>query len=102
MSIEPQFHSTGGRRADRYEFSAEVQFRSGMRRAAVQVRDISVLGARIAGVFLVHENDLIYLKLPMIEPIPARVAWTNTFEFGCAFERPLSGIILAAITTQNT
>ena len=94
----PQFQNPGGRRADRYAFAAEVLFRSGSRRAAVQVRDISTLGARVSGVFLVHEGDLIYLKLPMIEPIPSRVAWAETFEFGCAFERPLSDIVLAAIT----
>ena len=101
MAIEPQFQTTGGRRADRYEFAAEVQFRSGSRRASVQVRDISILGARISGVFLVHENDLIYLKLPMIESIPARVVWADSFEFGCAFERPLSDLVLAAITTAK-
>ena len=98
MSIKPQFQSTGGRRADRHAFTAEVQFRSGSCRAAVQVCDISTLGARISGVFLVHEGDLVYLKLPMIEPVPARVAWAETFEFGCEFERPLSEVILAAIT----
>ena len=102
MSIKPQFQTTGGRRADRQAFAAQVQFRSGNRRAAVQVRDISVLGARISGVFLVHENDLIYLKLPMIEPFPARVVWADSFEFGCAFERPLSGVILAAITAPKS
>ena len=70
MTIESQFQDPDGRRADRFAFAAKVQFRSGSRRASVQVRDISTLGARISGVFLVRENDLIYLKLPMIEPIP--------------------------------
>ena len=101
MSIEPQFQSPNERRTDRYAFAAEVLFRSGPRRAAVKVRDISTLGARVSGVFLVHEGDLIYLKLPMIELIPARVAWAETFEFGCAFERPLSDVILAAITASQ-
>lgn len=101
MSIEPQFQNSGGRRADRYAFAAEVQFRAGVRRAAVQVSDISTLGARISGVFLVHEGDAIYLKLPMIEPIPARVAWANSFEFGCEFDRPLSEVVLTAITAPK-
>ena len=35
MSIESQFQSTGGRRVDRFPFAAEVQFRSGSRRASV-------------------------------------------------------------------
>lgn len=74
MSGVPQFQVSGGRRVDRYAFSAEVQFRSGTRRAAVQVRDISTLGARVSGVFRVREDDHIYIKLPMIEAIPARIA----------------------------
>ena len=98
MSIEPQFQSTGGRRTDRFRFAAEVQFRSGSRRASVQVCDISTLGARVSGVFLVHENDQIYLKLPLIEPIAARVVWVESFEFGCEFERPLNESVLAAVT----
>ena len=98
MSDEPQFQSTGGRRADRLAYAAEVQFRSGSRRASVKVLDISTLGARISGVFLVHVNDRIYLKLPLIEAIPARVAWADSFEFGCEFDRPISDVILAAIT----
>lgn len=101
MSIEPQFEDSDGRRTDRRAFAAEVQFRAGSRRAAVQVRDISTLGARISGVFLVHEGDSIFLKLPMIEPIPARVAWADSFEFGCEFERPLSTVILSAITAPK-
>ena len=101
MTTESQSQDPDGRRADRFAFAAKVQFRSGSRRASVQVRDISTSGARISGVFLVRENDLIYLKLPMIESIPARVAWADSFEFGCAFERPLSAVVLAAITAQN-
>ncbi len=100
MSKEPQFQSTGGRRADRLSFAAEVQFRSGSRRANVQVRDISAFGARVSGVFLVRENDLFFLKLPIIAPIAARVAWVVEFEFGCEFERPISAAVLAAITAS--
>ena len=98
MSISPQYQNTGGRRTDRFRFEAEVQFRSGSRRASVQVCDISTLGARISGVFLVHENDQFYLKLPLIEPVAARVAWVTAFEFGCEFDRPLNESVLAAIT----
>ena len=101
MTGMPLFQTTSGRRAERMSFAAEVQFRSGTRRAAVKVRDLSTLGARISGVFLVHVDDNIYLKLPMLEPIPARVAWADAFEFGCEFERPLSEVILAAITGSN-
>ena len=86
MSNDPQFQNTGGRRSDRFPFAAEVEFRRGSRRANVQVRDISTTGACISGVYLVHKDDRFYLKLPLIAPISARVAWVETFEFGCEFE----------------
>jgi hypothetical protein len=100
MSIEPQFQNSGGRRADRLPFAADVQFRRGTLRASVQIRDISTVGARISGVFLVHENDQFYLRLPLIEPIAARVIWAKSFEFGCKFERPINAAVLAAITAS--
>jgi len=53
----PKFQSTGGRRADRRSYDAQIQFRKGVKRATVKLRDISQLGARVAGVFLVHEDD---------------------------------------------
>lgn len=98
MTSQPQFQQTSGRRADRRRYQATVQFRAGVRRANVQVQDISELGARIAGVFLVREDDRFFIKIGTLEPIEARVAWVSDFEFGCEFLRPLSPVILDAIT----
>jgi hypothetical protein len=98
MESVPKFASTGGRRADRVSYQASVQFRSGSRRAEVRVSDISPLGARISGVFLVRQDDRFFLKLGNLEPVEARVAWTSDFEFGCEFVRPLNEAILEAIT----
>jgi hypothetical protein len=97
----PKFVSTGGRRADRCRFDAEVQFRKGTKRAMVKVPDISRFGARVAGVFLVHEGDTLYLTLPGIAAIEARVAWVSQFEFGCEFTAPLSQIVLDAIMARR-
>ena len=98
MNSQPQFQQTSGRRADRRRYAATVQFRAGTRRANVQVQDISELGARVSGVFLVHEGDRVFLKIGMIEPIEARVVWVTDFEFGCEFLRPLNPVILDTIT----
>lgn len=98
MNSEPQFQQTSGRRADRRRYDATVQFRAGTKRANVQVQDISELGARVSGVFLVHDGDHLYLKIGSLEAIEARVAWVTDFEFGCEFLRPLSPVILDAIT----
>jgi hypothetical protein len=98
MNSQPQKQPTSGRRADRRRYQATVQFRAGTRRANVQVQDISELGARISGVFLVHEGDHFYIKIGSLEAIEARVAWVTDFEFGCEFLRPLNPVILDAIT----
>lgn len=101
MSSQPQFKQTTGRRADRRPYRASVQFRAGTRRANVDLHDISELGARIAGVFLVREDDRFFVKIGSLEPIEARVAWVAEFEFGCEFLRPLSPVILDAITCSR-
>lgn len=98
MNEPPESIPATGRRADRRPYFAIVQFRSGHRRADVKVSDISQLGARISGVFLVREGDRFYLKLNGIEPLEAIVAWVTDFEFGCEFARPLSPIVFEAIT----
>ena len=98
MSQQPAFKNPGGRRADRVRYDGTVQFRSGNRRAVVQVCDISTLGARISGVFRVRVGDQFYLKVGALEAMPARVAWVSQLEFGCEFARPLSPVILQSIT----
>ena len=98
MEITPNSEIPSGRRAERIGYSASVQFRVGNRRAEVHILDISRLGARISGVFLVHQDDRFFIKLGNLEPIEARVAWITDFEFGCEFVRPLNEAILDAIT----
>lgn len=90
----PAFQTTGGRRTDRAPFDAAVVFRAGTRKATVKIRDISTLGARVSGVYLVHEGDRFFLTLPGLESIEARVAWVTDFEFGCEFMKPLNPVIL--------
>lgn len=97
MASEPIMPDGGGRRSERWPFSAEVQFRSGTRRANVRLRDISPHGARVQGVYLVRADDHFYIKLPGIEPIEARVAWVEDFEFGCEFARPINQSVLDAL-----
>lgn len=98
---QPQFQATGGRRADRRSYDAQIQFRKGTKRATVKLRDISQFGARVAGIFLVHEGDHFYLTLPGLAPIEARVAWVAEFEFGCEFAHPLNPAILDAIVARR-
>lgn len=101
MSAERIASETTGRRSERWAWDAEVQFRSGTRRANVRLRDISPLGARIKGVFLVHEGDRFYIRFPQMESIEAKVAWVSEFEFGCEFSRPLSPVILESLVSRR-
>ena len=101
MSAAPAFANTGGRRAERKAWTAEVQFRSGTRRATVQLANISPQGARVKGVFRVHEGDVFFLKMPGMESIEARVVWTDEFVFGCEFQRPLSPVVLETLVNNH-
>lgn len=98
MASEPVFQATSSRKVERKVYKASVQFRAGSKRAAVKVSDISPLGARVEGVYLVRAGDCFWIKIGPIEPIEARVAWVEDFQFGCEFLRPLSPLILESIT----
>lgn len=101
MASKPLFQNSGGRRSERLSYAAEVQFRSGTRRANVRLRDISTFGARVSGVFRVQVDDRFYVKLQGIESIEARVAWVEEFEFGCEFVRPLNEVILQSLIQRG-
>lgn len=101
MSTERVAREPAARRSERWAWDAEVQFRSGTRRASVRLRDISPLGARIKGVFRVHEGDRFFVRFDGMESIEAKVAWVSEFEFGCEFARPLSPVILEALVSKR-
>ena len=82
-------------------FDASVMFRAGTRKASVKVRDISTMGARISGVYLVHVDDRFFLTLPGLQSIEARVAWVTDFEFGCEFMAPLNPVILESLMRRR-
>ena len=99
MIERPITEAAAVRRADRKLFAATVQYRAGNKRAEVRVSNISSLGARVSGVFLVREGDRLFLKIGQLAAAEARVAWVNDFEFGCEFVQPLSEVVLDAITS---
>lgn len=101
MSAQPNTSNAGERKEARTAWSTDVQFRCGNRRAVVQLADLSPQGARVKGVFRIREDDVFYLKLPGMESIEARVVWAEEFEFGCAFQRPLSQVILEALVHRH-
>jgi len=77
------------RQAERKPLSATVQCRRGIAREVVDVLDISAGGARIRTLSPLRTGDVVWLRLPGIEAIQARVVWTRDFESGCEFVRAL-------------
>lgn len=85
------------RRAERKPFAATVQCRRGMARETVEVIDISASGARVRALYPLRAGHSVWLRLPRLEAIEARVVWTRDCESGCEFVRPLHPAVFEAI-----
>ena len=85
------------RRAERKPFAASVQCRRGMSRETVEVIDISACGARVRALVPLRAGHPVWLRLPRLEPIEARVVWTSGCESGCEFVRALHPAVFEAI-----
>lgn len=99
MTVHRQesFDSRPLRTVERADFRASVQFRKGHTRATVQIVDISTHGARLSAVHILRTGDTFWIKLPMLEPQEARVAWADEFIVGCQFVHPLHPSVLDRI-----
>ena len=84
------------RRAERQPFSASIQCRRGMARETVEVIDLSASGARIRTLYPLRMGHPVWLRLPRLEPIEARVVWTRGCESGCEFVRALHPAVFDA------
>ena len=105
MSITAEL-STGpdyeGRRAER----AEVVLGAGLRQrgahaVTVQVLDLSVTGFRAATHLQLMDGSDIWLKLPGLESLHARVVWMKGHLMGCEFVRPLHPAVLAMVVRNS-
>ena len=78
------------RRAERVALCADVDFRrSGDHRYRVNIVDFSPEGCRIELPERVLPNELIWISLPGLQSLPARVRWVKDWIAGVEFERPL-------------
>lgn len=64
--------------------------RGGLDRALCKVVDVSLHGARIQTYSEVRANSMIWLALPNIGHVAARVVWSNDFEAGLEFQTSLT------------
>jgi hypothetical protein len=91
----------GRRRVPRAPVSLDAKIgRGGLDRALCKVTDLSVGGARLQTYSELRQGAMIWLSLPKVGHVAARVAWANDFEAGLEFQDPLSPEAFETLTTQ--
>jgi hypothetical protein len=73
---------------------------SGGPRFTVSVNDLSRNGFRIETGNYIPEKSIVYLSLPDMQSLQARVAWHDYLYYGCAFTKPLHESIFEHISKQ--
>lgn len=78
---------------------ANVELGAGLRQrgasgVSVQILDLSTHGFRASTHLDLQNGADVWLKLPGLEPLHAKVAWMNGHLVGCAFEKPLHPAVL--------
>ena len=87
-----------GRRSVRADVALGAGLRQrGAHAVTVQVIDLSVTGFRAATHLELADGTDLWLKLPGLESLHARVVWMNGHLLGCEFVRPLHPAVLDMI-----
>jgi hypothetical protein len=87
-----------GRRATRTEVVLGAGLRQrGAHAVTIQVMDLSTHGFRAATHLSLMTGSDVWLKMPGLESMHARVAWMNGHVMGCEFVRPLHPAVLDMI-----
>ena len=78
------------RRTERVPLRADIDFRRvGDHRYRVNILDFSPEGCRIESPVQVEIGDTIWISLPRLESLQARVCWIKDWTVGVQFDRPL-------------
>lgn len=82
---------------DPIKLDARLQVSNGGR-FQVGVLDLSATGFRIETANSIPRGRLVYLTMPGVEPLQARIVWNNHDFYGCEFTRPLHGSVFRHLT----
>lgn len=90
-----------GRQAERehVEIGAGLRQR-GASSVSAQILDLSTHGFRASTHLDLQLGADVWLKLPGLEPMHAKVAWSNSHFVGCSFERPLHPAVLQMVVRR--
>lgn len=91
-----------GRQAPRKEVVLGAGLRQrGAHAVTVQIMDLSTTGFRAATHLDLMEGSDVWLKLPGLETLHARVVWQRGHLLGCAFVRPLHPAVLDMVVRHG-
>lgn len=86
----------------RVRVRAEAQLRSSVHAPhQVEVTDICSHGLRLETWARHMVGDNVWLRLPTLSAIPARVVWAEGHETGFRFERPLHPAVLSMLVDRH-
>ncbi|MES2989118.1 MAG: PilZ domain-containing protein [Pseudomonadota bacterium] len=83
--------SLGRRRSPRAPVSLDAKIgRGGLDRTLCKVTDVSIHGAGIQTYSELRLGNMIWLALPKVGHVAAKVVWVGDFEAGVEFQEPLT------------
>lgn len=87
LTFMPEYQE---RQAERVPVNIDAQLRElGANWADVHVHDISTHGAMVEADDLYPTGSYVWLKLPGVGAVNARLLWRDCFRYGCEFVTPL-------------
>lgn len=87
-------------RRDEVRIAGEVRERGGGKQK-ISVIDLSQSGFRMHCVFLIPNDRAIFLTMPGLEAMEARIAWHENDYYGCEFKRKLYPAVYEHIIKSN-
>lgn len=89
------------RRSPRAPVSLDAKLgRGGLERALCKVVDLSIHGARVQSYTAMKQGGTIWLTLPGMAPVAAKVMWADDYVAGCQFSTPLTAEQLAVLVNR--
>lgn len=92
--------SAPDRRHARRDVEMLARFRRGVTSMTVMLKDLTPLGARVEGVGLLEEDEIVTLALPGCRPTLAFVAWANAHCAGLEFVEALEDALFDGLVAQ--
>jgi hypothetical protein len=93
--------AANGRKAEREHCAIGAGIRQrGASAVGAHIIDLSTHGFRASTHLALQIGADVWLKLPGLEAMHAKVAWTDSHYVGCAFERPLHPAVLQMIVRK--